>query len=412
MRTMMAVFAVVVLLSGTLAAGEAPQTASQKGVAAYTAANKLRAEKKFAEALATYLQMAQDYPKHQLARTSLRSAAIIAKKLKKYEQSAEIHERMLKEFPNTFYVPATLYELGNLYYGRLRDYAKAAKYFKRAATEFPGYTNAESAYIQTMYCYRNTKDYPAMIALADRFMDSMSQKGTCALQMLSLKATAQIAQGDIDAMEKTVEQVAALAPQDRQAAAAYYRLGSQFSRKKEPKRAAEYYLKAAGISSYERAAACILTAADILRASSPEESIKLYRRYQKEYPKGDKVHDCYTRMGMVYEQYIKDPEKEIAVYEEFLQKHKKSIFRDRILWNLGRAAVRAKKPLRAISAYEMILNECPDSDLVPAAMYGLGIAHRGQGDSAKAREYFEKLIELCPANSLADSSASALKTLK
>ena len=75
MRAMTIVFAVVVLLSGMLAAGEAPQTPYQKGRAAYAAADKLRVEKKPEEALAAYLQMAQEYPRHQSAWYALNQAA-------------------------------------------------------------------------------------------------------------------------------------------------------------------------------------------------------------------------------------------------------------------------------------------------------------------------------------------------
>ena len=369
-------------------------------------------EKKPEEALAAYLQMAQEYPRHQSAWYALNQAASIARQLKKYEQSAEIYERMLKEFPNRSQVPGVLYNIGSLYYGNIRDYAKAAKYYDRAATEFPGYTNAEAACWQAMYCYRNAKDYPGAIALADRFMASMPQKGSYAPQILSYKAMAHSELGDLDAAVKTTEEMAGLAPQDRQTADAYYRLGVQFNRKKEPKRAAEYYLKAAGISTYERAGICIINAADVLRASAPEEAVKLYRRYQEEYPKGAYVHDLYARIGQVYRRYLKDPEKEIAVYEAFLQKHKKSVLLDRILWNLAHIAEQAKKLMRTISAYEMLLSRCPDSEYVPQALYGLARIYRGQGDKAKARELFERVIKDYPAHSAADSAANDLKALK
>lgn len=412
MRAMTAVFAVVVLLSGMLAAGEAPQTAYGKGRAAYAAADKLRAEKKPEEALAAYLQMAQEYPRHQMTWSALNQAAGIARQLKKYEQSAEIYERMLKEFPNASQIPGVLYNIGSLYYGNIRDYAKATKYYDRAATEFPGYANAEAACWQAMYCYHNAKDYPGVIALADRFMASMPQKGSYAPQILSYKAIAHIELGDLDAAVKTTEQMAELAPQDRQTADAYYRLGLQFSRKKEPKRAAECYLKAAGFSTFDRAGACILVAADALRAGEPEEAVKLYRRYQTEYPKGAYVHDSYARIGQVYRQYLKDPEKEIAVYEEFLQKHKKSVMLDRMLWSLAGVAEQAKKLMRAISAYEMILNRCPDSEYVPQVLYNLARVYRGQGDKAKARELFERVIKDYPGYSVADSAANEVKGLK
>ncbi len=412
MRKIVIAVAVVALLSGSLAAGEAPQTTYRKGHAALAAAHKLVAEKKTAEALAAYLQLVQDHPKHQSVESALSRAAGLAKQLKKYEQSVEIYERMLKELPNGSHVPSTLYALGSLYCVNLRDYTKAAQYYARAATEFPGNTNAEAAYRQEMQCYSRAKDYAAMSALADKFMASMPQKGSYGPQMLSHKALAHIGLGDLDAAAKATEQLAALTPQDRQTADAYYRLGSQFSRKKEPKRASECYLKAAGISSYERAGHCLLTAADVLRASNPEESVKLYRRYQEEYSKGALVHDSYARIALVYQQYLKDTEKEIALYEEFVQKHENSIILDTTLFNLARAAVRAKKPLRAISAYEMLLDKCPNSTLVPQALYGLGIAYRAQDDKAKARELFERVVKDYPAYSAADSSASALKSLK
>ena len=392
---------------------KAPETIYEKGMVLFKEAQELDAEKKYDEGLAAWLKLADEYPTHQYARHALNRAATLANGLKKYDQSVTLWERFAEATTDGAEKASAYYAIGSLYYGQIRDYAKGGPWYEKAAG-VPGYSNADVAMWQGLYCYNRAKEHDKVLAIVDKFMTDHSPKGSYGMQMLSYAAQAQMTEGDMDGAAATVEKMTALGSTDYRIADLHYRLGNEYRRKKDDAKAAAAYVKAAELgAAYDRGAVCLVTAGDVLAAKNPEEALKLYRQYVEEYPKGQYAHEVYMRMARVCQNYLKDRAKEITVCEEFLKKYGKSVYRDDILMQLAAAAQAVEgNQEKQIDALQQVVDLEDRGYHRANAVIALARIQRTKKDNVSARKFYEIAIKDYAGWQVADVAAREMAALK
>ena len=115
---------------------------------------------------------------------------------------------------------------------------------------------------------------------------------------------------------------------------------------------------------------------------------------------------------MAYESAINsDFERSIAEFDQYLSVYPEGRFVDNAHYWKGQSYLYLDRYDEAREAYEIILNEYVDSAKLPDAMYGLGQAWQGLGDTRRARELFNNIKRRYPNTGVANLADTRLLSL-
>ena len=95
-------------------------------------------------------------------------------------------------------------------------------------------------------------------------------------------------------------------------------------------------------------------------------------------------------------------------FENFLRQFPATSLAAHARYWIGESYFNKKEYRAAIDSYERLIANHPKSDKVPAALLKEGVAYAEQGDVAKARSFFKRVIEEFPQS---DESSHARQRL-
>jgi len=90
-------------------------------------------------------------------------------KLSDYPRARENYQQLLDKFPDSVYIPQSLYSLAWSYFDH-KEYAKAGDIFQKLAAQFPKHQLAEDASLKAADCIYNLGDYRRAIAEFEKYM--------------------------------------------------------------------------------------------------------------------------------------------------------------------------------------------------------------------------------------------------
>ena len=144
-------------------------------------------------------------------------------------------------------------------------------------------------------------------------------------------------------------------------------------------------------------------------ATSPEPSTPTRNRASTLQPAVLSEQQLYQ---MAYESAINsDFERSIAEFDQYLSVYPEGRFVDNAHYWKGQSYLYLDRYDEARVAYEIILNEYVDSAKLPDAMYGLGQAWQGLGDTRRARELFNNIKRRYPNTGVANLADTRLLSL-
>ena len=115
---------------------------------------------------------------------------------------------------------------------------------------------------------------------------------------------------------------------------------------------------------------------------------------------------------MAYESAINENfERSIAEFDQYLSVYPAGRFVANAHYWKGQSYLYLSRFDEARTAYEIILNEYGESPKVPDAMYGLGQAFEGLGDTSRARDLFNNIKRRYPNTGVANLADSNLQSL-
>jgi len=123
---------------------------------------------------------------------------------KRYADAVRDYEQQLKEFPDTRYTKAALYNAGLAYEG-LKDWQTAVARFQRLATEHADSSDAKDAQFQLGACYAEMGNWPAS---ATKFAEILERKDLTAddrIEAMARRGFAQFQLRDLDTSERTLQ---------------------------------------------------------------------------------------------------------------------------------------------------------------------------------------------------------------
>ena len=107
-----------------------------------------------------------------------------------------------------------------------------------------------------------------------------------------------------------------------------------------------------------------------------------------------------------------DLDKAEAGFKEFLSTYPKDRLADDAQFYLGEIYFDRKEYSRALTEYEGVVNGYPLADRVPDALYNAGVVNNQLNDSAKAREFFMRVMDNYPYSEAAKKARQSLDNLK
>ncbi len=105
--------------------------------------------------------------------------------------------------------------------------------------------------------------------------------------------------------------------------------------------------------------------------------------------------------------------KSISAFKQFLRKYPDGAYADNANYWLGEAYYVQHSQKASLARFEKVVNDFPNSSKVPGSLLKIGYIYGDRGNTAKARQYLQKVVEKYPksnAGSLAKQRLSEMKS--
>ncbi len=137
---------------------------------------------------------------------------------KRYADSARDYDRLLKEFPDTRYTKAALYNGGLAYVG-LKDWQTAIARFQKLANEHADSSDAKDALFQLGACYAEQGNWPTSATVFAQILERKDLTADDKIEAMGRRGFAQFQLKDLDTAERTFQSamwyVASIATEER-----------------------------------------------------------------------------------------------------------------------------------------------------------------------------------------------------
>ncbi len=123
---------------------------------------------------------------------------------KRFADAARDYDRLLKEFPDTRYTKAALYN-GGLAYEGLKDWPSAVARFQKLATEYADSSDAKDAQFQLGACYAEEGNWPTSATVFAQILERKDLTADDKIEAMARRGFAQFQLKDLDTAERTFQ---------------------------------------------------------------------------------------------------------------------------------------------------------------------------------------------------------------
>jgi len=136
----------------------------------------------------------------------------------------------------------------------------------------------------------------------------------------------------------------------------------------------------------------------LLKKSEEREAISIYQKIIKEYPRTDSASIAYLKLGDIF--FSKNRYSDaIIFYSSLVRNYPESKTREEALFKLVHCYSLQGKVNEAVSVLFVLLRDFPRSKFFARGLFFCGEVFLRKGEFEKAREVYEKIESLCPADS-------------
>jgi TolA-binding protein len=136
--------------------------------------------------------------------TELFERAGAALSAKRYDDAARDYDRLLKEFPDTRYTKAALYNGGLAYQGK-KDWQTAVAHFQRLANGYAGTSDAKDALFQMGASYAEMGNWPTSATMFAEILERKDLTADDKIEAYARRGFAQFQLKDLDTAERTFQ---------------------------------------------------------------------------------------------------------------------------------------------------------------------------------------------------------------
>jgi TolA-binding protein len=123
---------------------------------------------------------------------------------KKFAEAVRDYDRLLKEFPDTRYTKAALYN-GGLAYEGLKDWQTAIARFQKLATDHADSSDAKDAQFQIGACYAELGNWPTSATIFAEILQRKDLNADDKIEAMARRGFAQFQLKDLDTAERTFQ---------------------------------------------------------------------------------------------------------------------------------------------------------------------------------------------------------------
>jgi len=123
---------------------------------------------------------------------------------KRFADAARDYDRLIKEFPDTRYTKASLYN-GGLAYEGLKDWPTAVAHFQKLASEHADSSDAKDALFQLGACYAEMGNWPTSATVFAEILERKDLNADDKIEAMGRRGFAQFQLKDLDTAERTFQ---------------------------------------------------------------------------------------------------------------------------------------------------------------------------------------------------------------
>jgi tetratricopeptide (TPR) repeat protein len=146
--------------------------------------------------------------------------------------------------------------------------------------------------------------------------------------------------------------------------------------------------------------------ADLFRA------IEAYRKVVDEFKTGDMAGNALLRIGTIYIQYLKDPDKGIKAYQELLEHYGATKEAVDALYEVGAYHLKDGNYDEAIKAYQQFIYNYPKDERVEDAMLAVARCHVEKKAWDKALDAYQSYLTKYPAGKSAEFAKAQIAWIR
>ena len=390
----------------------------------------------FTEALGAYEQLMNDYPKGNVTSEAYIEAAQCLENIGRWDEARELYELYARKFPKYKHVGLAKQRLALL--NQILQYED----FIASNPDHP--KQAEAQYQIAVILYKQFKNHTKAAVefakVADRHAEHVR-----AADALFTAGTAQLRAENFPDARRLYQQVVTRYADSRLADDAQFWIGHTYeyaARALGKLDASRIVLKKRSLTARRRLAgdlelrrfyhseaeAGVEVPEDIwggdrfgvLALGSVRDrvnadlfaAIREYREVAEQFRIGDMADDALLRIGVIYTDYLNDPEKGLAAYQQLLASYPGSKQAVDALFEVGAYQMDQKKYDEAIKLYEQFIFNYPTDEKAEDAMIAIARAHVQQKAWGKALDAYQSYLNAHPEGRHAEAARAQVEWIR
>jgi len=411
-------------------------TKSRANEALLSVARLLRDNLLFEEALGAYAETIEDFPKGDMTSEAYVESASCLENLGRWKEAREFYELYMKKFPNYEHVALckdrialldeirqyqdfvtgnprsakaaeAQYQLATILYEKFKNYTKAAVEFQKVAENYPQHVRAVDGLYTAGAAFLKVENFPAAQKVFSQIVRDYRDSRLADDAQFWIGHTYEYTARTLGKLDehRIVLKRRSLAERER--------LLPDLDLRRT------YYPKAqAGPQVPEDIwggdALGVLTSgstrdrvnADLFRA------IEAYRKVVDDFKTGDMAGNALLRIGTIYIQYLKDPEKGIRAYQELLAHYGATKEAVDALYEVGAYYLKDGNYDEAIKAYQQFTYNYPKEERVEDAMLAVARCHVEKKAWDKALDAYQSYLAKFPSGKSAEFAKAQIAWIR
>lgn len=293
---------------------------------------ELEADKNPQAAIQELNQLVAKYPESDLLPRGLSRLGQLKMQIEKWDEAANHYRQLIAKFPEHELAPSAQYHIGAAYFQK-PDYNTAAKELSQLLTKWPQSEVAQHGRYLRGASYFHLKQYPNAVQDLKAYLATNPAEAEQKVEAQFTLAQAQSELKDYQNVAGTLQALLKDSPKTEKADQAHYELAFAYQNLKQPDKAAQTF--------------------ETLATQFPESPL---------------VAEAWFRVGEQREADAK-LEEALKAYQTGFAKAKEPMFRELLLYKMGRVNYDRKAHAEAVQHFQNLLKEFPKSPHHDDAVY-------------------------------------------
>ena len=395
-------------------------TKAQADDALLAVARLFRENLLFAEALGAYLQLMADYPKGDMTSEAYIEAAGCLENLGRWDQARQMYELYVRKFPRYKHgklcrtrldllgqiqqyesfiadnpkspkVAEAQYQIATILYERLGNYTKAAVEFVKVAERHPKHARAPEGLFTAGAAQLRSGNFPAARTVLERLVGDFRESRLADDGQYWIGHTWEYSARALGRLDDKRIVLKRRSLQARARLLADVALRRQYHPAAQPgPEVPQDVWGADTLGLLTSGSKRDRVNADLYRA------IRAYRKVVDNFKMGDMAGNALLRIGTIYTQYLKDPERGIKAFQELLAHYPASKEAAGALFEVGAYHLEKQDYDAAIKAYQQFIYNYPRHEKVEDGMLAIARCYMAKKDWNKALDAFQSYLSKFP----------------